>query len=126
MQSEAASVIWVGPGEGEAYERVAADLRGRGLPLAVCEDTAELAKALRRRSRAVVVVRDSGGASLADAALAAVESVYRPVPVVVLADEAAFSRYYELMGRGVRHYCDLSEAPERIARVVRHTAASAA
>ena len=128
MQStDPTSVVWVGPQRGEAFHHLAAELSRNGMSLAVCETAGDLAGALRIRSRAVVVVPDGdASAALADAVLTALESVYRPVPVVVLAEASAFGRYYELMRRGVRHYYELSEAPERIASAVQYTAAHAA
>ncbi len=122
--TDPASVVWVGPYRGEAFHHLAAELHRQGLSLAVCEAADDLAETLRSRPRAVLVMRDGGDCKiLADAALAALGAVYRPVPVVVLADESAFGRYYDLMRRGVRHYYALSETPERITSAVRHIAA---
>ena len=121
-----ASVIWVGSKRGQVFSGLAADLRRRGLDVEVCEDADALPETLSRTPRAVVILRDDSGASLTDTALAALESIYRPVPVVVLAEESAFGRYYDLMVRGVRHFFSLGETPARIARAVQHTAARAA
>lgn len=128
MQSkENPSVIWVGPQRGEAFRRLATELDRMGLHLAACESVADLAGTLESRSRAVLVVPDcSECAALADTALEALESLYRSVPVVILAEAPAFGRYYDLMRRGVRHYYELSESPARIADAVRYMAARAA
>src|SRR5690606_15577603 len=96
--TDSASVVWVGPQRGEAFDHLEAELSRNGLSLAVCETASELARTLRSRPRAVFIVRDGEDCTaLADAALTALEALYQPVPILVLADELAFSRYYELM-----------------------------
>lgn len=108
------------------FPGLAADLRRRGLDVEVCENADALPETLSRTPREVVILRDDSGASLTDAALAALASIYRPIPVFVLAEESAFGRYYDLMVRGVRHFYNLREAPARIALAVHFTAARAA
>ncbi|MEZ5361864.1 MAG: hypothetical protein R2748_05830 [Bryobacterales bacterium] len=119
-------MIWVGSRGGETFRGLAADLRRRGFSVEVCESVDALPETLHRTPRAVLILREEGGASLTDAALAALESTYRSVPIVVLAEESAFGRYYELMVRGVRHFFSLRESPAQIGRAVQHTAAHAA
>ena len=121
-----ASVIWVGPAGGESFQRLTADLRRHGLGFIICKNPDQLPQTLSRTPRAVVVVLDDPSASLADATLTALQSVCRPIPVVVLIEKSAFGHYYDLMGRGVRHYYAASESPEQIARAVQYTVAHAA
>jgi DNA-binding NtrC family response regulator len=121
-----APIVWVGDKRDDAFDRLAAALSRLGLALELCGSVGQLPKALARWRRAVVVARDSGSGSAAAETMAALEHVYRPVPVVVLMEGSAFGRYYDLMGRGADHFYEVNEAPERIAHAVRHTAARAA
>ena len=100
------------------FSGLAADLRRRGLELEVCENAKALTETLSRTPRAVVILRDDSGASLTDSVLALLASIYRPVPVVVLAEESAFGRYYDLMLRRVRHFFYSGEPPARVGLAV--------
>ena len=124
--TNATSIIWVGPAGSDSRQCLAASLFRHGFSLAICENTDQLSQLLSRTPKAVVVVVDDPKAVLVDAALAALERLYRSVPVVVLAEQSTFARCYDLMGRGVLHVYELGEAPDRIARAVQHTAARAA
>jgi DNA-binding NarL/FixJ family response regulator len=115
-------VIWVGPETDEDCKPIAQALREFGLEVAMSSNVDGLPDLLRKSRRAVVVACNCSGDRFAGKVLAALESVYHPVPVIVLADQSAFGDYYDLMSRGATHYFQLSEGPEPIARAVRLTA----
>jgi DNA-binding NtrC family response regulator len=123
---EETRVIWLGPRNDAALDDVAEALRNQGIELEVSERAHDLAAAVSLSPRAVIVVSDHVSPGSAEEALMALESVYRPIPVVILMDHSAFGRYYDLMRRGATYFYERGEGTDRIVRGVRHAAARAA